>query len=99
MIYYWRSQGKGSNVQHVPQVNEREHSNEVEEWISREEQAGQEIPEYPVGAENAADSVGYAKVIAKELDPEATPLIAPYAWARTRKGSTLKTVSREAKGR
>ena len=80
-------------------MNDREHSNEVEEWISCGEQAGQEIPEYPVGAENAGDSVGYAKVIAKELDPEATPLIAPYAWAGTRNGSTLKTVSRDASGR
>ena len=68
-------------------MNKREHSDGVgetwvedtkKEWNSRKEQAGQEIPEHPIGAENAGDSVGYTKVIAEELDPEAMSLMAPY---------------------
>ena len=48
-------------------MNEREHSDGVGETCvednknegnSRKEQAGQEIPEHPIGAENAGDSVG-----------------------------------------
>lgn len=42
-----------------------------------EEQAAQEIPELPVGAKSDGDSVGYATVVAKELDQEAITLMVP----------------------
>ena len=55
-------------------MNEREHSDGVgetwvedtkKEWKSRKEQAGQEIPEHSIGAENAGDSVGTPRLSQK----------------------------------
>ena len=79
--------GKEAAHEASPPMNEREHSDGVgetrvedtkKEWNSCKEQAGQEISEHPIGAENTGDSVGYTKVIVEELDPEAMPLMAPY---------------------
>ena len=43
-----------------------------------------------MGSKNAGDSVGYIKVVAEELDPEAMPLMAPYVWARNRVKKLIK---------
>ena len=102
MGYYWRSQGgEGAAYGHVP-TSERERKSVLElghpvTWVVDTNWTGD--PERSVGVRNAEDSDGYTNVAAEELYPVDMPLMAPNVWARTSKGSTLKTVSREASSR